>query len=125
MIRKIGGTVLTQAGYRVQTACDGVEAASLFASRHDEFALLITDLDMPRLNGAALARAARTLNPAVKILAMSGIASQTVHGTTLDCADAFLGKPFTGAQILEHVQRLLSPKTGESAAARPEQPAGG
>ena len=66
--------LMKKEGYRVFIARDGTEAVTLFAARSKEIPLVITDLNMPNLAGPALAGIVRRFNPAVKIIAMSGVA---------------------------------------------------
>jgi two-component system cell cycle sensor histidine kinase/response regulator CckA len=114
-IRNISATILTQHGFRVLTAADGAEAISTFAPRVQDISLVITDLGMPNLGGAALAEVIHRLNPQVKILAVSGLREQT-RETAGDhpFIHAFLIKPFRPEALLRTVQSLL-----ESSAALP------
>jgi two-component system cell cycle sensor histidine kinase/response regulator CckA len=107
-IREISAATLSHYGYRVLIARDGTEAVALFATRSREIKLVITDISMPNLDGAHLAVVVHQLNPAVKILAMSGLNSggpDREH--TKDFANAFLTKPFKAEALLHTVHRLL------------------
>ena len=108
-IREVAETILTRSGYRVITACDGVEAIARFATHATDVALIITDLDMPLLDGTALASAIRRLDPTKKILAMSGLGSTSrlQKERTGEFASAFLAKPFTVDALLDSVAPLL------------------
>ena len=53
-------------------ASDGTEAIARYAKYKDRISVVITDLVMPFMNGAGMIRALKRMNPAVKILAMSG-----------------------------------------------------
>ena len=52
-------SILKRGGYQVLTASNGLRAKGIFESRHREIALVITDLDMPELDGAGLVRVIR------------------------------------------------------------------
>jgi len=108
-IRDITAAMLSRNGYRVLTACDGAEAVALFATRSSEISVLITDLIMPNLDGAALANIATHLNPRVKVLAISGLSSAGRNGKTERFGGAFLFKPFKIQALLEAVNGLLHP----------------
>jgi two-component system cell cycle sensor histidine kinase/response regulator CckA len=111
-IRDMTSTMLTRRGYRVIVAADGAEAVAIFAQRASEIRLVITDLHMPNLDGALLARALHRINAQTKVLVMSG------HSSTLgnrpawykpdEFADAFLAKPFKPDVLLNKVQELLN-----------------
>ena len=106
-------TILETNGYRVVSCRDGVEAISLFAPRHAEFSLVITDVDMPRLGGVALARALLRIFPDVRIIAMSGLSRTESDASDVPemqkLAHAFLLKPFKAEALLGAVQQLLHP----------------
>jgi PAS domain S-box-containing protein len=106
-IRDITAAILSHHGYRVMIAGDGTEAVALFAPRSDEISILITDLSMPNLDGASLANVARRLNPNIKILAMSGLASGGLNTEMQQFAGAFLIKPFKADALLNAVNKLL------------------
>jgi PAS domain S-box-containing protein len=108
-IRDLAETILEQNGYRVITAGDGVEAIARYAAQAADIALVLTDLDMPRLDGTALAAAIRRRDPAKKILAMSGhgSTSRLQDVWTKEFASGFLGKPFTAHELLDKVGPLL------------------
>jgi nitrogen-specific signal transduction histidine kinase len=108
-IRDVTAAMLTRHGYRVLTASDGAEAVALFATRSGEISVLITDLIMPNLDGAALANIAQHLNPNVKVLAMSGLSSAGRSGKAERFGGAFLFKPFKIQTLLSAVNTLLHP----------------
>lgn len=111
-IRELTQTVLTRNGYRVLLAADGAEAVMLFAERAAEIRLVITDLHMPNLDGAMLGRALRRLNPATKLLVVSGLSSPSENRPGYrpeEFADAFLHKPFKPDALLSKVLQVLRP----------------
>jgi two-component system, cell cycle sensor histidine kinase and response regulator CckA len=109
-VRESINAVLTDYGYRLLTAGDGIEVLSKYADRMRDVALVITDLDMPGLNGVTLSQAILHLNPAVRILFISGtgeiIAAKRVK---TGANSAFLAKPFTPTALLAKVDGLLHP----------------
>ncbi|MES1194331.1 MAG: ATP-binding protein, partial [Opitutus sp.] len=66
-------TILRQHGYRVAVCDDGVEAIVYFVTHPGEIAVVITDVDMPRLGGLALARSVLQIQPGIRLLVMSGL----------------------------------------------------
>jgi CheY-like chemotaxis protein len=109
-IRDLLQTTLTRNGYRVLVAADGAEAAVLLAQRAAEIRLMITDLQMPNLDGATLGRALRRINLATRVLVISGM--PVAPGNRSDYkseefADAFLQKPFKPETLLAKVHELL------------------
>lgn len=108
-IREITGTVLTNAGFAVEKAADGLAAAALYAERPGAFSLLITDHDMPGLDGEKLAAFVRSRHAGTRILAVSGFAEGGSGGGDVppQFGDARLAKPFTAAALLDRVGELL------------------
>lgn len=107
-VRESIGVVLAQQGYRPLTIADGIEALAKFGDRVRDVALVITDLDMPGLNGGALGHAILHLNPTVKILFISGTGENlAVKSPGTSPATAFLAKPFTPHALLAKVDELL------------------
>ena len=109
-IREVITATLTSHGYRVLLASDGLEAVALFAPRSAEIKLVITDLHMPGLEGGTLAIVLRRLDPAVRLLAMSGMqAGSGRHSPLPDIFQgAFMMKPFTIETLLKTVHQQLS-----------------
>jgi len=95
-------------GYRVLTATDGAEAVAVYAEHRNEIAMVLTDMAMPIMDGAAVIRALMRLNPAVKIMAASGL---NTSGRTAQMANAgvkrFLMKPYTSEILLKAVRTVL------------------
>jgi two-component system cell cycle sensor histidine kinase/response regulator CckA len=108
-IREITAATLSRHGYRVLTAADGTEAVALFATRSSEIDVVITDLIMPNLDGAALAGIVRHLNPNIKILGISGLSSSGRNVRMERFGSALLFKPFKVQALLEAVRNLLHP----------------
>jgi len=107
-IRNITKQNLEANGFRVMTAQDGSEGISMYAQHREEIQLVLTDIMMPKLDGVALAKAVRAMDPRARIIAGSGLA------TNADAADkagatfeAFLHKPYTAATLVKTVSDVL------------------
>jgi signal transduction histidine kinase/ActR/RegA family two-component response regulator len=108
-VRELAVTALRRAGYDVAEATDGDEALARFAPRARDFALLLTDVVMPGLNGKELAAQLRDANPALLVVFMSGYEHQILeHEQLAGPGAAFLAKPFTPAALVRHIDELLS-----------------
>jgi CheY-like chemotaxis protein len=95
-------------GYRVVTAMDGAEALSVYVQHRNEIAVVLTDMRMPVLDGPATIQALVRINPAVKIIAASGL---NTNGGEAGVASAgvkhFLTKPYTAATLLKTIRTIL------------------
>ena len=100
-IRLITQQTLEAFGYRVVTAGNGAEAIALYAKQSQQIALVLTDMMMPVMGGAAIVEVLKSINPAVKIIAASGIDSQEnlAASTKIQVRD-FLAKPYTAPTLL-------------------------
>ncbi len=107
-IRAIARKILEAFGYRVLTATDGAEALTLYAANRADIALVITDMMMPVMDGAATIHALRKLNPAVRVVAASGITAQgKIPKAEAAGVSHCLPKPFSAAKLLFVVKAAL------------------
>jgi len=112
-IREITQTTLEEHHYRVMTASDGSEAVALYAQHPDEIQAVITDMAMPIMDGLATIRALQKIRPAVKILAVSGMAcDKPVGGIGGGAVKAFLQKPYTSDMLLRTLVEVLGENGG-------------
>ncbi len=106
--------VLAKEGYDVVLATDGVEAL-LALGKHPDCALIITDLQMPSLNGQDLVAALRENQSFSKIpiLAMSAASGTREIEKVLQAgATGFLPKPIAPHQLLLEVETMCSAVSG-------------
>src|ERR1700737_3292569 len=86
--------------YEVLRAEDGVAAAYIYERNIDTVAAIVTDLDMPRLNGQSLAEWVHHLRPSLPVIIISG----TIRKRRRDVfpqppVTRFLGKPFEPSRL--------------------------
>ena len=108
-VRRSMEQLLEDAGYEVTSANDGFEA--LESLRLKPPAIVLTDLEMPNLNGLDLTRRIRELPqfmglPVVMITSRASDKHRDM--ATSVGVDLYLTKPYTDAALLEHVRRLTS-----------------
>jgi two-component system cell cycle sensor histidine kinase/response regulator CckA len=93
--------VLESFGYRVLAADSGAAALTLFTAHRERIKLVFTDMTMPGMDGAALIRKVREIDPRARIIAASGLGAHEaakVAGVT-----RFLPKPYTADTVLKAV----------------------
>ncbi len=109
-IREITRLTLEVHNYRVLLARDGAEALAAYVQNRGNVALVITDIMMPIMNGRALVRALRNINPDLPILVFSAAdRSNPLLGTLEEESVAFMRKPASADQLLEAVYGALHP----------------
>ena len=108
-VRALVQRVLTNAGYRVLPAGDGVEAAKLWREHADEVDMILTDVVMPQMGGRGLVNEVLRIKPDLRVLFMSGYTEDAiVHHDIEQNAINFIEKPFSPARLLDKIQEILS-----------------
>jgi len=116
-IREIIQATLEKYGYRVITANDGTEGLSVYMRHRAEISLLITDMMMPIMDGAALIRALLKVDPTTKFVAISGlIENEKVAELGRPGQIVFMQKPFTTEKLLVTISDLISSRVRPAAA---------
>ena len=110
-IREVMTVTLESFGYKVITAADGTEGLARYAQHAKEISIVVTDMAMPFMDGAAMIRALKKMDPEFKIVGMSGLlnADQTAELQSLN-VDAFLAKPFTAESLLHTIHDAIVKK---------------
>lgn len=110
-ILQIAERTLKKMGYRVWTADLPQHALEILSDPNNDIDLLLTDIVMPEMNGKALAEQARTQQPDLACLFMSGYSEDiiTKNGIVSDEVH-FLAKPFEAEELAKAVQAALSRK---------------
>jgi two-component system, cell cycle sensor histidine kinase and response regulator CckA len=102
-VRQLFAQALMRAGYRVHEARNGNEAMKLFDQHGETVDLLLTDMRMPFMGGAELARHLRARHKTLKLLCISGYPG----GSDLEFSEDFLAKPFSRDELLAKVREIL------------------
>src|SRR5215471_9318962 len=103
--------VLRDAGYATARMVDGQEGLE-FAEQFGPFDLLLTDVVMPRMDGAELAKRLRRSEPNLKVLYFTGYRDRLFHDRDeLWDAEALLDKPASPTGILKAVSQLLTERS--------------
>jgi DNA-binding response OmpR family regulator len=116
-IRRLNAEVLTNFGYKVDTAEDGIAGwKALHAVRHapESYSLLITDHDMPGLSGLALVKKLRVARMALPVIMATGMLPPEDLFTRYGWLQpvAALVKPYSVEQLLGTVQAVLRTADG-------------
>ncbi len=105
-MRKILYRVLENGGYDVLSASSGAEAVAIFRKSSPRVDLLITDYNMPGMNGLELGRECSALNAALPVLYISGIHADERLRAEMDGRNrGFLAKPFRPAEFLHSAKK--------------------
>jgi len=103
-VKKILGLTLGRAGYPVQTAANGVEALALI--RVEPPAVLITDIEMPKMSGKELCQTILRDYPerGFLIIVMTSVTERDASGWLKDIPSVeFMEKPVSPKRIVERL----------------------
>ena len=100
---RLAEAMLKTFGYEVSTAAEGAQALYQFHGSPSD--LVLTDYQMPAINGYQLGRRIKTSNPETRVVIMTGLSRAAVAGPMRDGhIDGWLFKPF----FLKELAVLLS-----------------
>ena len=105
-IRKLVGVLLQEEVHHVLSAGDGLEALEISRKFPGPIDLVITDVQMPGLNGIDLCAHLLEERPGIKLLVMSGADASRDAAQSAELP--FLPKPFDIKTLLERVRAVLS-----------------
>ncbi|NTV10161.1 MAG: response regulator [Zoogloea sp.] len=109
-LRQVVGIALKGAGYEVVEACDGRDALAKLDGR--KLHLIISDVNMPNMDGIAFVKAAKALpayrfTPVIMLTTEAGEAKKQMGQAA--GAKAWVVKPFQPSQMLAAVSKLVLP----------------
>jgi PAS domain S-box-containing protein len=104
-IRTVARRILERAGYRVLLATDGADALRVFREHVHEIDAVITDMNMPVMDGPSMIRQLREIDPHVLIIGSSGFAPDVA---STGAGVHFIHKPYTAKGLLEALRDALS-----------------
>jgi two-component system, OmpR family, response regulator MprA len=102
--------LLSDEGYDVDQAGDGVQALEILAGR--PFDLVLSDIVMPRMDGLKLLQQLQFMAPQMPVMIMTSYVSDSLSSVPAGAAE-FIRKPFVLDDLLFKVQRALD-KTAQS-----------
>lgn len=105
-LRDLNTYILSNAGYRVLTASNGIEALTIL--EEESVDLVLSDIIMPNMDGNLLAERIKQLYPGLKIQFISGhMKKEDFTETNADLYQNILNKPVAAATLLKRVRSLL------------------
>jgi two-component system, cell cycle sensor histidine kinase and response regulator CckA len=108
VLRDFALLILGRGGFTAIGAADGLEALEVLRQRREPVDLIFTDVVMPRMGGAELARQLDSLRPNTPILFTSGYPKSILTGSVnANKRLEFLQKPYTTQGLLDRVRELI------------------
>ena len=106
-INSFGKLGLGMMGYEVTTASDGEEAWKLVSASPDEFDLVLTDQNMPRMKGDVLAGRIKSLRPGLPVVLCTGYYGDSCPSNAAVGVDAIIYKPYLLSDLSKTIESLL------------------
>ena len=104
-MREYLARALTRVGYDVAAVGCGTEAIPLLEG--EKFDLLLTDIVMPEMDGIELAQKASLIDPAIRVMFITGFAAVALQGGRTAPEAKLLSKPFHLKDLVAEVDRLF------------------
>jgi CheY-like chemotaxis protein len=109
LIRTLARALLEKAGMKVTEAEDGEHALS-HLDRHEEFSLVLLDLDMPRMGGMEVLKAIRSklASAGLPVVVLTGSESEQDEVRVMEAgADDYVRKPIVPDRLLTRIKSVL------------------
>ncbi len=106
-IRSLGVMLLSQYGYTVLTAKDGIEALAVYQAKKDTIDLVIIDLIMPEMDGRKCFSKLKKIDPKIKVIMSSGYAVSPKE-IKQEGVKAFIDKPYEIQTMLETIRETIN-----------------
>ena len=109
LIRESTKVSLEAYNYRSILAADGIEAIALYAQHQHEISVILMDIIMPSMDGITAIRTLQKINPSVKLIVISGLASNDKLAQAQEIGfNDFLLKPYTIEDLLVTLNQVIS-----------------
>jgi CheY-like chemotaxis protein len=98
--------LLQRSGFEVVEATDGAEAKRIFAERHGDIDVVVTDIVMPIVGGVELVATLRVVQPGLPVVFVSGYTAEE-QDLPLGERTAFLTKPYTIEALCDAIDAVV------------------
>ncbi len=109
LFRGVISQILSRLGYEVSSADSGEKGLGVFL--RNEFDMVLSDYDMPGMDGVALACSIKKVSPRTPVVIMTGVGRETVLSRKSTAVDEVISKPFTLAEIDELILNVSGKTT--------------
>jgi DNA-binding response OmpR family regulator len=107
VIRMAVTKTLTEKGYEILQADDGMNGLAAWEKDKDRIALVLSDVFMPRLDGLSMAKELRKRSRSLPIILMSSKLDEDSRWVAEEAGFRLVPKPFKDSYLLELVARML------------------
>jgi DNA-binding NtrC family response regulator len=108
LVREAMEDILTAGGLNAIGTGSGQEGIAAYMARQQEIALVILDMRLPGMDGPAILKALRRINPSLKAIISSAYDEQEIkRGFNGEPVSSILRKPFDAEELLSTVRTAL------------------
>ena len=105
--------ILRKLGYDVGIAINAEEAIKLFTSQSNRFDLVITDMNLPEMDGIELTKTLMAIDTAIPVILCTGFGAQVDDQRLLDAGiRPTIGKPYSIGDLAEVINKVFSEGKG-------------
>lgn len=105
-IRNLTAELLTQYGYTIVTASDGLAGLEAYKEKQDVIDLILLDLTIPKMSGKSVLEKIIELNPDVKVVISSGHSEEEMKKYNHH-AKGFISKPYNLKDLVQYIRSVL------------------
>jgi CheY-like chemotaxis protein len=109
-LRNVVSKMLSGLGYDVSSSDSGENGLGVFFNNN--FDIVISDYEMPGMDGVAFACSVKKSSPRTPVVIMTGAGKEIVFSRKSTAVDRVISKPFTLAEINETIQNLAGESLG-------------
>lgn len=110
-IASLGKEMLSFLGYEVSVRLSSIDALEAFRAGPERFDLVITDMTMPNMTGAALAKEMMKIRPDIPIILTTGFSERITEEEANKIGfQTFLMKPVSLPDLAQAVKRIMDGK---------------
>ncbi len=108
LIRDVTKTILETFGYRVLTVSNGLDAIELYKAKKDEVKIILTDLNMPVMDGITMIKSILNFDSQARFIINSGLLSSISNSDLLELnVVSLLQKPFSAESLLKKINEIF------------------
>ena len=109
IVINISEMMLKRLGYRVLKAHDGNEGLQLFEENKSKIDLIISDLEMPEMNGKEVMDKLRKIDPQIKVILSSGALTNADEKNVVNKGfNGFIKKPYSMNTLCEKMAEIIN-----------------
>ena len=109
IVINISKMMLKRLGYRVLTAYSGCEGLQLFEKNKSKIDLIISDLEMPNMNGNEVMDKLRKIDPQIKVILSSGALTDADEKDVMNKGfNGFIKKPYNMNTLFEKTTEIIN-----------------